>query len=143
MVMRSPAQTPPPSRAKRVGRKIKTPGGNCSRTWELISQYLGSSAHDKSVADNLGILGTERASAIFSTTTVVVPAASNTPAVTAIVVFALVHAIIFNAPLMRVKVEAEALAPFARATTAAVLASDAEATWTEWVEMAVAKAPEE
>ena len=43
------------------------------------------------------------------------------PATTA--VFAFVHAIIFNAPLMRVKVEVEAVAPLASATAVTVLAS--------------------
>ena len=61
------------------------------------------------------------------TTTVVVPAASSMPAPTTIAVFALVHAIIFNAPLMRVKVEVEAAAPLviAMAVTAFVNAAGA------------------
>jgi hypothetical protein len=44
-------------------------------------------------------------------TTEVVPTASNKPMPTTIAVFAFVHAISFNAPLMRVKVEPLAAAP--------------------------------
>src|SRR6185295_7371753 len=124
--MRSPAQTPPPLFGNRVGRKIKAPGGSFSRTWELISQYFESSAHDKSVADNFGIFGADRAIAIFSTTTVVVPAANSMAAPAAIAVFAFVHAIIFNAPLMRVKVEAEVVTPLASAMAVTVFASDTD-----------------
>ena len=59
---------------------------------------------------------------------IVVPAASNTLTPTTIAVFAFVHAIIFNAPWMRVKVELLAAVPLAIATavrSAAHAADDA------------------
>ena len=49
-------------------------------------------------------------------TVVVTPTDSNTHTPTAIAVFALVHAISFNAPFARVKVEVEVAAPLASAT---------------------------
>src|SRR4051812_43620823 len=126
MVMRAFDQTPPPLFGNRVGRKMKTPDGSLSSTMELISQYFWSSAHDKSVADNFGIFGADCALAIFSTITVVVPAANNTVAPVRIAVFAFVHAIIFNAPLMRVKVEVEVVTPLASAMAVTVFARDTD-----------------
>ena len=54
------------------------------------------------------------------TTTVAVPVTSNVTAPATIAVFAFVHAIIFKTPFMRVEVEA--LAPFASAKVVAVFA---------------------
>src|ERR1700690_967757 len=74
----------------------------------------------------------------FSTTTTVVPVANNivTPARTT--VFAFVHAIIFNAPLMRVKVEPPAAAPLVTATAVMDLVKVTGAAWIEWAETALA-----
>ena len=69
-----------------------------------------------------------------------VPAASNITTPAAITVFALVHAIIFNAPLIRVKVEVEAVAPFASATAVMVLANVTGAGSTVLAEIASAMA---
>ena len=55
--------------------------------------------------------------------TVVVPAASSTPAPTTIAVFALVHAIILRVVLMRVKVKHVSTVPFVAAVAAIMLAS--------------------
>ena len=77
------------------------------------------------------------------TATVVVPAANNTTAPVTIAVFTFVHAIIFNAPLMRVKVEMDAVAPFAIATTEIVLAKPTGAACTELAEIAPAIATPE
>jgi len=51
------------------------------------------------------------------------PLANNIAAPATIAVFALVHAIIFNAPLMRVKVELLAAAPLVIAAAVAAFAS--------------------
>src|SRR6185436_12444754 len=64
----------------------------------------------------------------------------TTTALTAMGVFALVQAIIFKAPLTRVKVEMEAVAPSAIATAVAVFARTAGAAWTEFSEMASVRA---
>src|SRR5471030_909219 len=56
-------------------------------------------------------------------TIAVVPVAKMTAATATTAVFALVHAIIFNAPLMRVRVEVEAVAPLAIATAVIDFAS--------------------
>src|SRR5208283_1513592 len=58
-------------------------------------------------------------------TIVPVVAAKTTATPTTIVVFAFVHAIIFKAPLMRVKVEPLAAAPLVIATAVAIFASRA------------------
>src|ERR1017187_10477557 len=70
--------------------------------------------------------------------TVVVPTASNTPTLTTTAVFAFVHAIIFNAPFTRVKVEPLAAAPFATATAEIIFAKPAGAACTEFAEIAPA-----
>ena len=97
----------------RVGLKIKA-GGFLSKTLVSVRQYLESFAQD-------GLLVNE-GFAIVLTATVVVPAASKTHALATITVFAFVHAIILKAPFRRVKVEAEAAAPLATATTEIVFA---------------------
>ena len=107
-----------PLSENRVGLKIKA-GGFLSKTLVSDRQYLESFAQD-------GLLVNE-GFAIVLTATVVVPAASKTHALATITVFAFVHAIIFNAPLMRVKVETEAVVPLASAMAVAVFASIAGA----------------
>ena len=67
----------------------------------------------------------------FSTTTTVVPEAAITAATATAVVLAFVHAIIFNAPLMRVKVEPPAAAPLVTATAVMDLANATGAVWIE------------
>src|SRR5208283_34649 len=61
-----------------------------------------------------------------------------TLAATTIADFILVQAIIFNAPLMRVKVEPLAAAPLASATAVTDFANDNGAAWTELAEIAPA-----
>src|ERR1039457_3731782 len=113
-----PRLTPPPPLGNRVGRKMKT-GGFLSRTRLSVRQYLVSLAQDGLLVNDVGITD--------FTTTVVVPAASNTPTPATIAVFAFVYAIILKAPLMRVKVEVEAAAPLASATAVTDFASAAGA----------------
>jgi hypothetical protein len=57
------------------------------------------------------------------TTIVVVPAARITAAAATTAVFAFVHAIIFNAPFTKARVDPPAAAPLAAATAEIVLAS--------------------
>ena len=52
----------------------------------------------------------------LETIAVVAPVASNTPTATAAASFAFVQAMIFNAPLMRINVEPEAVAALATAS---------------------------
>jgi hypothetical protein len=68
-----------------------------------------------------------RAVLIALTATVVVPAAINTTMLVTTAVLIFVHAIIFNAPLMRVKVEPLAAIPFVIATAVTDFASTAGA----------------
>ena len=77
---------------------------------------------------------------MHTTTTAVVPIPSSAIATPAMVVFVFVHAITFNAPFTRVKVEVEAAAPLASATAEMVLARPAGAAWTELAEIAPAMA---
>ena len=73
-----------------------------------------------------------RAALTALTATVALPAASSTPTPTNTAVFILVQAIIFNAPLVRVKVEVPAATPFAAATAEIVCASPTGAACAEW-----------
>src|ERR1017187_2038934 len=93
-------------------------GGSLRNRSELNGIHqLGSSAQDESGDDGALKNGS------LSDTTVTVPTASSRPAPTTIAVFAFVHAIIFNTPLTRVKVEALAAAPLASATVVTDFAS--------------------
>ena len=69
---------------------------------------------------------------------VVVPAASKIPAPMTTAVFICAQAISFNAPLMMVKVDPLAAAPFVIATAEIVLVSVTGAAWTELAETAPA-----
>src|SRR5689334_5486854 len=89
--------------------------------------------------DTVRQLSSEPGAVIFLTAMVVVPAASNTPTPMTIAVFALVHAITFNASLMSVKVDADAAAPFVVATAEIVFAKPTGAAWTELAEIAAVK----
>src|ERR1039458_10051347 len=72
----------------RVGRMIRT--GGAFRRFSLLSSQNDSFTEGETT---------------FSTTTTVVPVANNTAAPATTMAFAFVHAISFNAPLMRVQVE--------------------------------------
>ena len=63
----------------------------------------------------------------FRTKVAIPPPSNRTPAATMTVVLVFDHAISFNAPLIRVKVEVEAVAPSAIATAVAVFARTAGA----------------
>src|SRR2546428_574503 len=60
---------------------------------------------------------------------VAVPAASNTPTLTAITLFIFVHAIRFNPPFKRVKVEPLAVTPLAMAAAGKGFCISADAAW--------------
>ncbi len=79
-----------------------------------------------------------RAAPIAVTATPVIPPASKTATPATIAVFALVHAISFIAPLMRVKVEPPANAPLVSARAVADFASATGAACTEFVATAPA-----
>src|ERR1035438_7885098 len=68
----------------------------------------------------------------------VVPAARMAATPTIIAVFAFVHAISFNAPLTRVKVELEAVAPLVITTAVIDFTNPSGAAWTALVEIAPA-----
>src|SRR5579862_1303619 len=70
-----------------------------------------------------------------ATSVVVAPVVKRIAAPMTTAVFALVHAIIFNAPLMRLRVEVEAVASLAKTTALAVFASSTGAALTECVEI--------
>src|SRR5262245_46193054 len=74
--------------------------------------------------------GSAPSDVVFNSTAVV-PIAVTTITPAMIAVFALLHAITFNAPWIRVKVEAETTALFAIAAAATDVVSAAGTVWTE------------
>src|SRR5271154_2825470 len=66
------------------------------------------------------------------TTSTLAPVARSMVALTSSADFALLHAMSFNAPLMRVKVDALAAAPLAIAAAVTEVARAGGAAWTEW-----------
>src|SRR5665213_107667 len=115
MHLPSGARKPIPPFGYWVGRRIRIVGAFSSflTVAGSLNGCLKSSSNTTVFADETALW----------MMTVVVPAASNTIAPATIAVFAFVHAIIFNAPLMRVKVEVEAAASLAIATAVTDFAS--------------------
>src|SRR4051812_44167876 len=74
---------------------------------------------------------------ILFVTIVAVPTVSRTPTMVTTAVFAFVHAITFNAPFTRVKVELLTTVPFA-AVAVTVAANPVGAAWTEFADIAPA-----
>ena len=95
----------------RTSRSCGTAAGGFGDTAKLFIAGIGALTGAEAAAG-----GSCARNKVETTTVPVAPAASRMPATVTTVIFAFDHAMIFNAPFTRVKVEALTAAPFASAT---------------------------